>query len=220
MSSLKCPQCGLTNFVTSPACKRCKTPFDNEAGRALQAQQQAQEPAAGFYEPQHEHYNLNYAKSVWRDGNQLVMTKETVLPNRCVKCNAPAMKLLRRTVEWYPPYVLLIFIFVHIVGLILYFCTRKRVTVYVGLCESHLNRRRMAILGGGIVFLLGFFSFFGSVAGAEVSPGYILAGLLLLLAGIVLMISAYRTVTAAKIQEPYVWLKGLHRDFLEQLPPA
>jgi hypothetical protein len=227
MSSLKCPQCGLTNFATSPACKRCKTPFDNEAGRALAAQQQvqqvheqAQQPAAGFYEPEHTHYNLDYAKSVWRDGQQLVMTKETILPNRCVKCNAPAMKLLRRTVEWYPPYVVLVFIFVHIVGLILYLCTRKRVTVYVGLCESHINRRRMGILAGCVVFLMGMFSFFGSVAGNVVNPGYIFVGLMLVLAGIVVMISSYRTVTATKIKEPYVWLKGLHRDFLEQLPPA
>ena len=27
MSSMKCPQCGLVNWVTAEACKRCKLPF-------------------------------------------------------------------------------------------------------------------------------------------------------------------------------------------------
>lgn len=220
MSSLKCPQCGLINFSTAPACKRCKicfipqsedeaggSPFDSPAQEGYQPQPQAEQP-----------YNLNYAQGVWRDGSLMVMTKETVLPNRCVKCNAPAIKLLKRTVEWYPRYVILVFIFIRIVGLILYFCTRKRVTVYIGMCEDHLNKRRLGMLGGGLMLGLGFFFFV--VALSSDSPQFAFPALLLFLVGIIIMVSMWRTVTAKKIEEPYVWVKGVNNAFLETLPPA
>jgi hypothetical protein len=179
------------------------------------------EPGEGFYQPQadaQQHYDSNYAQGVWRDGSLMVMTKETVLPNRCVKCNAPAMKLMKRTVEWYPRYVILVFLLIRIAGLILYFCTRKRVTVHIGLCEEHINKRRFGVLAGGVLLLIGFLSFFGGI-GNENVPVFML-GLLLILAGIFVMVTIWRTVTAKKIEEPYVWVKGVHRDFLDTLPSA
>lgn len=216
MSSLKCPQCGLTNFATAPACKRCKTPFNEEA---VHDAGYSSQPGEGFYQPPtSQPYNLNYAQGVWRDGPLLVMTKETILPNRCIKCNAPAAKLMSRTVEWYPRYVILVFILIRIAGLILYFCTRKRVTVYIGLCEDHINKRRFGVMAGVVVMLVGFISFFGAMSNENFSVVFL--GLLLILAGIIVMVSAWRTITASKIQEPYVWVKGVHKDFLDTLPTA
>jgi hypothetical protein len=215
MSSLKCPECGLVNFATAPECKRCKVSFGAEAAYASDLPPSG----PGFYQPgQQEHSNLNYAKNAWRDGKLLVMTKETMLPHRCVKCNEPAAKLLRRTVEWYPRYVVLVFIFIRIIGLILYFCLRKRVTVYVGLCETHLNRRRIGALLGTIMLFGGLFVVGASTASENYSVA--LGGLILFLAGIITMVTSWRTVTASKIEEPYVWVKGVHRDFLDQLPAA
>lgn len=223
MSSLKCPQCGLINFATAPACKRCKLPFNDQAGNEASDDATGNsQPGQDYYQPQshaeQQPYNLNYAQGVWRDGSLMVMTKETVLPNRCVKCNAPASKLLKRTVEWYPRYVIWVFIFIRIVGLILYFCTRKRVTVYIGLCEDHINRRRFGMLIGGLILLLGFMAFFGAMSSEAF--GIVFLGLLLILAGIIVMVTVWRTITAKKIEEPYVWVKGIHSDFLETLPPA
>jgi hypothetical protein len=213
MSSLKCPHCGLTNFATAPACKRCKNPLDNQAGSA-------EEPAVGFYQPPPagQPYNVNYTTAAWRDGSLLVLTKETILPNRCVKCNAPAMKLLRRTVEWYPRYIILIFLLIRIVGLILYFCLRKRVTVYIGLCEDHVNKRRFGVLAGCVTMLIGLVWFFGALMNESFGFGFL--GLLVFLAGIIVMVTVWRTVTATKIQEPYVWVKGVNKDFLNSLPAA
>jgi hypothetical protein len=146
------------------------------------------------------------------------MTKETILPNRCIKCNAPAIKLLSRTVEWYPRYVILVFILIRIVGLILYFCLRKRVTVYIGLCEDHINKRRFGVLAGVVTLLVGFVAFFGAIANENF--GIIFLGLLLILAGIIVMVTVWRTITATRIEEPYVWVKGVHKDFLDTLPTA
>ena len=214
MSSLKCPQCGLVNFATAPACKRCKISFnEQEASTASQPEQDFLLPPSG-----HESHSPNNAQGVWRDGSLLVMTKETTLPNRCVKCNAPAIKLLKRTVEWYPRYVILVFILIRIVGLILYFCTRKRVTVYIGLCEAHINRRRIGVFAGVSLLMLGLITFFGALSSENFSLA--LPGLLFVLVGIVVMATMWRVVSASKIQEPNVWVKGIHIDFLETLPPA
>lgn len=215
MSSLKCPQCGLTNFATAPACKRCKLPFDASAPSA--AWQPAEECySQDGYEAQPR--DPNYDASAWRDGSLLVTTKDARLPGRCVKCNAPASTRLKRTVEWYPRYVILVFILVHIAGIILYLCTRKSATLSIGLCESHFNRRRFGILIGCAMLLTGLFVFFGALFNENFSTG--LLGLVLFLTGMTVAVSVYRTIRAAKIEEPYVWLKGVHRDFLNTLPAA
>jgi hypothetical protein len=217
MTSLKCPQCGLTNFATAPACKRCKNPLNEQPAYDASADSQ---PASGFYKPQtlQQPYNLNYTKNVWRDGSLLIMTKETILPNRCIKCNAPAIKLLRRTVEWYPRYVIVVFLLIRIVGLILYFCTRKRVTVYIGICEGHVNKRRFGVLAGFVIMLIGFVAFFSAMVNENFPVVFL--GLLSILAGIIFMVMSWRTITAKKIEEPYVWVKGVHKDFLDTLPAA
>lgn len=218
MSSLKCPQCGLVNFATAPACKRCKLPFTQQEADSYNAPSQADQ---GYYQsvPQGQQpYNLNYPQGVWRDGSLMVMTKETVLPNRCVKCNEPATKLLKRTVEWYPRYVILVFILIRIAGLILYFCLRKRVTIHIGLCESHINRRNFGVLTGLLMLLLGTMAFFGAFT-SEVYQ-WVFPGLLLIFGGIIVMTVMWRVVTANKIEGQYVWVKGINKDFLAALPPV
>jgi hypothetical protein len=222
MSSLKCPQCGLTNFATAPACKRCKVPFYGDAAYAEAAYADVPEqtqPAAGFYEPQEQQYNPGSPQGVWRDGKLLVTIKDATLPNRCIKCNAPAMKLLKRQVEWYPRYVLLVFLLIRIVGIILYFCLRRRATIYIGLCEDHINKRRFGMLIGGSVMTAGFLLFFGQMS-SDPNIGLIMLGLMMALVGICVMVSVYRTVSATKIEEPYVWVKGVNQDFLNDLPNA
>jgi hypothetical protein len=47
---------------------------------------------------------------VWREGSTLVMSKDALLPDRCVKCNAFTTGRLKRKLSWHPPayYLLLI----------------------------------------------------------------------------------------------------------------
>jgi hypothetical protein len=220
MSSLKCPQCGLVNFATAPACKRCKLPFNDGAQVEAQPSQNAyaQDPyTQAPYAPQQQ-YGSDSALNVWRDGSQLVAANNTTLPERCIKCNAPASTLLKRTVEWYPPYVLLIFLLVHIAGIILYCITRKRATLYIGLCEAHLNRRRFGLLIG-ICMLVGSVLFFWTSVTGD-APQWALLAVIVFMVGLCVTVSVWRIVKASKIEEPYVWLKGINSEFLETLPPA
>jgi len=46
---------------------------------------------------------------VWRDNKTLVMTKDALLPDQCVKCNAPAHGFkLKRKLTWHHPALYLI----------------------------------------------------------------------------------------------------------------
>jgi hypothetical protein len=217
MSSLKCPQCGLTNFANAPACKRCKVPFHVQATGAVPPVQV--QPEAGFHEPQEQQYDPGYPQGVWRDGKLLVTIKDATLPSRCVKCNAPSIRHFKRKVEWYPRWVLVVFLLIRIVGIILYFCLRKRATIYIGLCEDHLNKRRFGMLVSGLVMMVGIFMFFSQMS-SDPNFGLITLGLLLGLTGLCLLVTIYRTISATKIQEPYVWVKGVSQDFLNELPSA
>jgi hypothetical protein len=99
---------------------------------------------------------------VWRDGIVLVMHKQAVLPDRCVKCNESVNGLrLKRKLSWHHPalYLMIFFpglLFYAIVALIV----RKTARIDVGICERHRSRRRIGIAVAWLIALLGFAMFF------------------------------------------------------------
>lgn len=114
-----CPMCGEEIKAIARKCRFCGEYFDEEGV--------GHSPKTG----------------IWRDGNQLVMTREAELPYVCIKTNQPADVWLPRSVSWYPRWTLVLLplgllVFVLVAGLL-----RKRAVIRVGLCES----RRVARLG-------------------------------------------------------------------------
>ena len=73
----------------SPVCAQCKPMF----------LQRMQESA-----------NMPSLLNLWQENKKLVARSETVFPDRCIKCNAPAGgSRLKRTLYWaHPAYLLLI----------------------------------------------------------------------------------------------------------------
>jgi hypothetical protein len=155
--------------------------------------------------------------AMWRDNTKLVVGRDAQLPDRCVKCNAPANgNRLVKKMYWHPQaYYLLIcvgFIFYIIAALIV----RKQATVAIGLCQTHLKKRKTAILVTWSLVALAFALFF-IAAGADVGA---LAGVggLLLLAAMIYGAIAVPTVAPTKIDDRFVWLKGVNSQFLASLP--
>ena len=68
------------------------------------------------------------------------------------------------------------------------------------------------MLVGSVLF------FWTSVTGD--APQWALLAVIIFMAGLCVTVSVWRIVKASKIEEPYVWLKGINADFLETLPPA
>ena len=86
--------------------------------------------------------------SVWRDGNLLVMRKGAVLPDCCVKCNAPAEgRRLKVGVVWHGP--------IDFLGMRLPYLESHRAKIEVGLCKVHRRRIRVAAAWGVVLFTLG-----------------------------------------------------------------
>ena len=46
-------------------------------------------------------------RGLWRKGSLLVMHKMAPLPNRCVKCNVPTERRLKRVLSWHHPAIFL-----------------------------------------------------------------------------------------------------------------
>jgi uncharacterized membrane protein len=155
--------------------------------------------------------------SVWRDGKAVVTLHDASLPNRCVKCNAPADPPTKeRTLYYVHPAVYLLFLTGFLILLIVYMIVRKKAEVNPGLCESHKKSRAMAIAGAWFACLGGLFFVFAGI-GAD-SGGKIGFGLLLILASIVIGVVWGRMIHVKKITKDEVRLGGFSREYLDSLP--
>jgi hypothetical protein len=224
MSSIKCPSCGLVNFATALLCKRCKLSFEgptqtetNPAPEAAPVPTQASSiPGSKAESSEDTQPDDLFVSAVRRDGKLLIMTEESVLPDRCVKCNSPAERQVKYKLNWVPNYVNIVAIFSWLLALLLVAFKKKTVTVHVGLCDKHFNRRIAGLFfGGGLVtvgLLMGVLAVFNQDyllivygAGAGLIGAFFIALLI-------------PNIKADRIEEPFVWVKGFHKDFLDTLP--
>lgn len=247
MASLKCSNCGLVNFATEANCKRCQAPLvqglqstgapsPNAAPQYEQGGRMSYPPPADAYYPQTP-TSSSAAESpgdayvfppppstgvypqggVWHDHDKLVMSKDAALPDRCVKCNRPADGLLlKRNLYWHNPFIYVLILVGILVYLIVALIVRKTATVNIPLCEAHLARRRNTLIAGWLLILLGLGGFI--LAAAIDYPMLILGAALIMLAGFIFAIAAARIVIPTKIDDRFVWLKGINKDYLDQLP--
>lgn len=198
-----CLMCGkafppeeIVRLNNSPVCAQCKPMF----------LQRMQESAI-----------MPSPLNLWREDKKLVARSETVFPDRCVKCNAPAGGIrLQRKLYWAHPAYLLLILCNLLVLLIVYLIVRKKAVVQIGLCERHrVQRKRGLAIGWGSVALGAILICLGAVFN---SGWCVFAGILLMLIGGITGGVIARTVTPTKIDKEYVWMTGVHPDFLAALP--
>lgn len=199
-----CPMCGETIKAAALICRFC--------GEDLGASQ------------------MRRGQGVWRDGNQLVMCKDAELPARCVKTNEPTDRTLRRQLYWHPPLLYLMVLCLG-PGLLIYaivaLIVRKSADIEVGLSPQGFRSRRWGIAIAWFSFF--FFGLLGIVGaenldenGNRLIPVFWLilcfGSIAGWVAGIVVGVVKSRVVSATKITDSYVWLKGIHPDYLASLP--
>lgn len=160
---------------------------------------------------------------LWRQGKVLVMHKLAPLPDVCVKSNEPAARRLKRKVQWHHPAITLSIFAGVLVYIILAAILTKRATILLPLSEPwHARRKRRLIfawcagLGCLGLMILGF------VLVIETNEGiYALLLLVGFVGSLIALIggqAAVAMVSPKRMTDDYLWLKGVHPDFLNRLP--
>jgi hypothetical protein len=151
--------------------------------------------------------------AVWRNKRTVVMGTRAVMPDRCVKCNAPAHgERLERHLQWQPSWCyLLIFLFIipYLIASVMLYKTAK---FNIGLCVAHQRARWMTI-GAGWVLLIGGI--------AVMQTGYewlLLVGPCAIVSGIIVAALGGRVIYALGISPVWIRFGGAGRPFLESLP--
>ena len=144
------------------------------------------------------------------------MTRHALLPNRCMKCNEPAERKLKRNLSWHHPALYLMIFGGALFYVILALILRKTATVEVSLCENHSALRTRDIMITWGLGLLSVASFllalrFEILTFAEI-------GFLLIVSTIIYGVVRVRVVTPTKIDHNLIWLKGFSSDYLADLP--
>ena len=215
MSALKCTQCGLVNFAEATQCKRCGTMFVQTVTSASGTNLQGFVTDDGYVLPAPPSIGLTGA-GVWRHNSTLVMSKDAQLPQRCVKCNAFTNGRLTRKFSWHHPALYLLLLMAWLIYLIVALIVRKRATVELGVCEDHLAKRRAYIWITLALAMLGVGGLVLAIAADDGMPALI--GLLLLLTSIIFGAVTIRVTYPSKIDDRFVWLKGVNSDYLNQFP--
>jgi hypothetical protein len=159
---------------------------------------------------------------LWRMGNVLVMHKHATLPPICVKSGQPATQWLARKLIWHPPWIALTVLIAIPVYIVIALIMTKRATIVIGLTDEWAARRRTrsviavgALLTGVAMVVTAF------VLGSQNDIWFVLLlpGIVTGLAAAIYGQYACRLVWPQRITDQYVWLKGVHPNFLEHLPP-
>jgi hypothetical protein len=153
---------------------------------------------------------------VWRSGAKLVMSRDAELPPRCVKCNVPTHLRLKRKLSWHHPALYLIILVALLIYFIVAMVLRKSATVEIGLCDEHQAKRRRDVwitVALAMVGLLGFVFAIGFEDGM-----YLLMAFGALIAAMIYGIAVARVVAPAKIDDRFVWLTGVNKQYLDELP--
>jgi MFS family permease len=155
---------------------------------------------------------------LWREGKILVFAKEKHLPDACVKCGQPAAIRLTRKLAWSNPWLGLLIPLGLLIYVIVAAIVSKRAVVEIPLCEAHRKRRTLLTgLGVGLLFL----GLFAVAALLMARAGTILVTLAaaMFFVGMVLAIVGQILVSPARIDDHFVWLRGVHESLLSGLPP-
>ncbi|HET6879376.1 MAG TPA: hypothetical protein VFI31_04450 [Pirellulales bacterium] len=159
---------------------------------------------------------------IWRDGKQLVMWKGATLPDRCVRCNAPAHgRRLKRTLSWHHPLIFLVILAGVLVYVIVALVVRKTAVVSIGMCDRHYRRRLQSMLAWWLItFGCGALLWYGISVGELGNGGWAIAlAIIIFLANLFFAVAITLPVSPAKIDDNYVWLKKICPAYLAEFPP-
>lgn len=156
--------------------------------------------------------------SIWRSGKQLKIHRDAILPERCVKTNKPTKgQTLKRTLSWHSPFLYFL-LFQPFLYLIVALCIRKTAIINIGVSNEILAQRKKAIFGSWVLGILGLALFVLGCSHSESSGAIIVLGIISIIAGFIWAALRATLVSAGRIDDQYVWIKGVNENYLAEFP--
>ena len=174
------------------------------------------------YSPSFPHPHQQPLGGIYRHGKEVVVHKNAMMPERCVKCNEQLSGynsgggFVRQKYRWHNPLVYIALIS-PLIYIIIAAVLSQNATVDVPLCQKHLDYKnstgnKLLISGVGSIFAIFLFG----------SLGYAGLAFLIFFAAIIGLPLAYtylyKPLQISKIENDYVYLKGVSDEFIDQLP--
>ncbi len=159
--------------------------------------------------------------NAWRQGYLMVMDKRnSALPDRCIKCNCPATKPLKKTFYWYPQILWLTIFLGLLVFAIVVTVVRKSITIQFGLCDMHFAKRRKALMVGWGLFGASVLLFIAAccMGGGWLSGWTFIGAIALMIAAPIYGTLASQIVAVTKIDDNFARFGGVNPDYLASLP--
>jgi uncharacterized membrane protein len=162
----------------------------------------------------------------WRQGNLLVVHRDSKLPPFCVRTNVPAETTMQRTVSWFHPLVYIALLTCLLIFLLLAKLLQQRLTLTLPLSKAFVEQRKRQIFVSGLLtscgLLLLVLGLVLAVTGDLDQPWplvtLIVLGLSIFTAGSLWVNRVIAIVSAQKIDGDFAWIKGVHTGYLERLP--
>jgi hypothetical protein len=141
---------------------------------------------------------------IWRDGRSLVVTRHSLFPARCIRCNMPTSIWCAWTLSWYEPSFLILSV-------------SRSARLRIPLCPEH-RRQRWWRITLGWCFYLGAFAFFGTIGAGLHPAAAVLSYPILIGVGLIILRRGLSLATIDHARNGVVWLSGASQDFLDELP--
>lgn len=191
--SRPCPMCGETLLVATQQCPSCGEILDDE---------------------------LSNAHEIYSDKNMLVMHRDAVLPDVCLKTNTRAEVTKTFKFSWHPWYYFMLCLGSPLLYVIVALIVRYTAKVELKFSRAYRNSLWMKMLITWAITIPTLV--FGSqIVMSTLDPdSAALALVLLWVVGLIaLILSAVdRSILPARISKHYVWLKGVSPKYLAALP--
>ncbi|MGH1347008.1 MAG: hypothetical protein ACRBN8_35915 [Nannocystales bacterium] len=145
----------------------------------------------------------------YREGDDLVVRKESSLPDICVRTGEPTGgRMQTKKLSWIPPWTVVVFILIRLVGLICMLVARKTAHLTFALSEQAEAKRKQGLKIGFGVAAVGLVLLIAGIAlDNDAGVGAALLGGVALFVGLILAAVLNRPYQMRKMAGDYIYLR-------------
>jgi hypothetical protein len=217
MRRSECPACGLVQAPNLAVCRECGGWLRGDSAWPTMSPERAGRSVRELPGNVRDNRSRSMEPVVWRDGKLLVFDSWAELPDRCLRCNAPAEgNKIKKTFRLSRPGLDLLALVAPLFGIVLFLIPAPTAKVRLCFCRDHMNRLRLMMVGNWGVLVLGLAFIIWGAAAQSGALALIGSGLVIASGTIGTMAGRYASVR--RIDGNYVWLAGVSKAYLSELP--